>query len=106
MRAAVVIVLAFAAVGCGDQPRITGEDKERIATAALTLSRQCIGGEPDVSAVEDSATTLLDARDEFGDQRFTINEQLADITIQDLIDRIVAVMEAEDCAPEQRDRLS
>src|SRR5689334_6042090 len=103
------IVLALLAatvlVGCGGEKRITADDKEKIGSAGLTLSLQCMSGDPDVSEVENAVTDLLDARDEFGDQKFTLSDSFQNVTVQDIMDRESKIMAEHDCVPDQRERL-
>jgi molecular chaperone DnaK (HSP70) len=101
------LTLTIAACGGGNTKRITGADKDKLSQAALELGTECRlnGASADTSAVEDSVNTLLNLRDEFGDQRFTISDTFKDVTVQDILDDRVKMMEQAGCAPDQAKRM-
>ena len=106
MKAATVILVVIVLAGCGgsDPQRITGQDKDRISEAALTIAEECFF-DGDEATIENAVNDLLNAQDEFGDQRFTISDTLRDVTVQDVIDQQAELMREEDCSPTQRKRL-
>lgn len=98
----ILMIAVFAGCGGGGGTAPDGAGKERIQTAALTLSGECIGGQPDPIAVEKQVDVLVDAADQAGDSEFTLGKFHG---MRDVLSHEANMMRDNECAPDQEKRL-